>query len=150
MTSLAAADGVVLMDSALSMQGFGVKIGGGDHVGTVYGGAAFARKGTQAKRIDLSGFGTRHGSMLRYCRVDRRAIGVVVSQDGHVRLIMSAGRSLTLWDNVQLLNYEHDVSSYARLRANIRHRRAKLHWKNVLGYTSMPKSMDALLKRGTK
>src|ERR1700761_780014 len=46
------------------------------------------------KIIDLSQFGTRHGSMFRYCAQDRNALGIVVSQDGYVRLITSVRNSL--------------------------------------------------------
>jgi len=53
------------------------------------------------------------GSIYSYCRSDRNApAGIVVSQDGHVRLIVSVGRNLVLWDNVQLLRYQHDVRRY--------------------------------------
>jgi len=108
-TSLAAVDGLVLLDLKLGIVGFGVKIKASKKIGAVFDGADFARRGTKAKKIDVSQFGTRHGSMLRYCQADRNAIGVVISQDGHTRLIASVRRNLTLWDNVKLLGYEHDV-----------------------------------------
>ena len=106
-TSLAAVDGLVLLDQGLGVVGFGVKIGAAPSVSTVYDGPDFVRRGTRAKKVDLSRFGTRHTSMLRYCRLDREALGVVVSQDGHVRLITTVGRSLTLWSNVKLLDHEN-------------------------------------------
>src|SRR2546427_2929725 len=98
-TSLAAADGLVLMDRSLAVEGFGVKIRAGGRVNRVYEGQDFARRGTRARQIDTSRFGTRHGSMLRYCQDDRNAIVVVVSQDGHTRLITPVGRSLTPTQN---------------------------------------------------
>jgi hypothetical protein len=104
-TSLASVDGLVLLSPLLHVQGFGVKIKTGGHVGIVYDGGGFKQRGVQAKKIDPSRFGTRHNSVLRYCRVDKNAIGVVISQDGNVRIGMSAGRSLVLWDNVKLLGY---------------------------------------------
>ena len=88
-TSLAAVDGLVLLQPLLGVVGFGVKIGTDRHVNTVYDGRDFAKRRNQAKRVDLSRLGTRHGSMLRYCRLDPNAIGIVVSQDGHVRVIAS-------------------------------------------------------------
>lgn len=76
--SLAAIDGLVLMTAELSVAGFGVKIGSTPNVTTVYDGAGFAHRGTRARKIDLSQFGTRHGSMLGYCAQDRKALGIVV------------------------------------------------------------------------
>jgi hypothetical protein len=144
-TSLAAADGLVLMDSSLAVEGFGVKIKAGGRVNTVYDGGDFARKGTSARRIIMSRFGTRHGSMLRYCKADRNAIGVVLSQDGHARIIASLGRSLTMWENVKLLGHEHDVGAYARALRRKRLRRSKVPQRQSLGYTSMPKTIRQLL-----
>ena len=60
----------------------------------------FRNRGTRARKIDPSQFGTRHGSMLRYCAQDRNALGIVVSQDGYVRLIMTVRNSLLFWDNL--------------------------------------------------
>ena len=103
--SLAAVDGLVLMSPALSVIGFGVKIGQAPDVKTVYNGAKLVRNGTRTRKIDLSQFGTRHGSMLRYCALDRKALGIVVSQDGYVRLIMNIRGSVVLWDNIKLLDH---------------------------------------------
>jgi hypothetical protein len=149
-TSLATADGLVLMDLSLAVVGFGVKIRGGGIVNTVYDGPNFVRKGTRSIKIDTSRFGTRHGSMLRYCQADRNAIGIVVSQDGHTRLITSAGRSLTLWENVKLLGYQHNVGIYARESRQTQLRRRKFRGRQSLGYTSMPKTIRALLAYGKK
>ena len=94
--SFAAIDGLVLLSPRLEVSGFGVKIAGGPRVATVYHGPAFSKRGTAAPQVDLSSFGTRHRSMLSYCRCDPKALGIVVSQDGDVRLVMSQKRSLTL------------------------------------------------------
>jgi hypothetical protein len=113
--SLAAVDGLVLMTPALSVAGFGVKIGSTPNVPTVYDGAGFSHRGTRARKIDPSQFGTRHGSMLRYCAQDRKALGVVVSQDGYVRLITTVRNSLVFWDNLKLLDHR-DFSKQAAVR----------------------------------
>jgi hypothetical protein len=149
-TSLAAVDGLVLLDPSLRVIGFGVKIRSESSIGNVYDGLDFLRRGTQAKRIDPSRFGTRHGSMLRYCRADRHALGVVVSQDGHVRLIMRVGQNLTLWDNVQLLDYEYDVRRYDRESRRGREYRNRRRQKEKRGYTRMPKTIEELMCSRTK
>ena len=117
--SLATVDGLVLMTPALSVAGFGVKIGSAPNVRMVYDGAGFSSRGTRAWQIDPSQFGTRHGSMLRYCAQDRKALGIVVSQDGYVRLIMTVRNSLVFWDNFKLLDHE-DFSWQAALRGKKR------------------------------
>jgi hypothetical protein len=144
-TSLATADGAVLLTPCLCALGFGAKIGGGRNVRTVYDGAEFARNGRQAKTINLSGFGTRHRSVLRYCRSDRRAVGIVVSQDGHVRVIASVGKSLILWNDVRLLGYKGYSRSVARAEIKLRLDRQRERKRPELGYTSMPKTMGELI-----
>jgi len=143
-TSLASIDGLVLLTPSLGVVGFGVKIRSGPSVGRVYDGTDLTRRGTRAKTIDPSRFGTRHGSILRYCRADSRALGVIVSQDGQVRLVMTAKQRLALWGSVQLLDYEHDVRRYAvdsrRRRAFRSRRRAEAR----LGYSPMPKTLKQL------
>ncbi len=145
-TSLAAVDGLVLMTPTLSVGGFGVKIGSTPNVATVYDGAGFAHRGARARKIDPSQFGTRHGSMLRYCAHDRKALGIVVSQDGYVRLIMSVQNSLVFWDNLKLLNHR-DFSRQAALHLkNRRKSRSRDPMPSRLGYTEMPKTIDRLMK----
>ncbi len=121
-----------------------MKIKTGGRVGIVYDGAGFEQRGLKAKKIDPSRFGTRHNSLLRYCRADRSAIGVVISQDGNVRIIMSAGHSLVLWDNVKLLGYSpFSRQSVRRIQDWVKnHDRRK---RPTLGYTDTPKTLDALL-----
>jgi hypothetical protein len=144
--SLAAVDGLVLMTPTLSVAGLGVKIGSTPNVTTVYDGAGFSRRGTRARKIDPSQFGTRHGSMLRYCAQDRNALGIVVSQDGYVRLIMTVRNSLLFWDNVKLLDH-HDFSPQARItQKKSRKSRSRDRLPFTLGYTEMPKTIDRLMR----
>ena len=147
-TNLAATDGLVLLDLTLGVSGFGVKIKANKKIGPVFDGPSFVRFGTNAREVDISHFGTRHGSMLRYCQADRKAIGIVVSQDGHTRLIASSGRHLVLWDNVKLLGYLHDVATHARYLRKRRQDRSKDEFKfapRSLGFTDTPKTVDKLL-----
>jgi hypothetical protein len=144
-TSLAAVDGLVLMTPTLSVAGFGVKIGSAPNVTTVYDGYGFSRRGTRARKIDPSKFGTRHGSMLRYCAQDRKALGIVVSQDGYVRLIMSVRNSLLFWDNLKLLNHQDFSRQAASDRKNRRESRSR-HRSLGIGYTDLPRTIDSLMK----
>ena len=147
-TSLASVDGLVLLDPLLHVRGFGVKIMSGTRIGKVYDGPDFLKRFKRARLVDISRFGTRHGSILRYCQSDPDAIGLVVSQDGQVRLIMSIDNTVTLWDNVKLINYDNRVRD---LREDAKRRRMlKAMWKPTLGYTSMPKTLQALHRRAKK
>ena len=81
--------------------------------------------------------------MLNYCLADRKAIGIVVSQDGQVRLMLSGGKSLILWENVQLLRYERDIRYHAKM---IRRRQSLvIDSKKVLGFTDKPKTFSRLM-----
>jgi hypothetical protein len=144
-TSLAAADGLVLLTPNLHVVGFGVKIGSAPEVSEIFDGADFRRKGTKAKRVDHLGFGTRHSSMLRYCQLDRTAVGVVVSQDGNVRIITSMGRSLTLWNDVKLLGHRSYSADVARSEIRWRAARRRRRQEFALGYSATPKTLTALL-----
>lgn len=144
-SSLASADGAVLLTPELHVVGFGVKIGPGQIVSTVYDGPSFARKRTASRKVNLENFGTRHGSMLRYCRLDPAAVGVIVSQDGQVRVVMAEGRSVTLWSNVKLLGHFNCSARDARDERDRRTRRATLPLFRSFGYTSTPKTRRELL-----
>jgi hypothetical protein len=146
-TSLAAVDGLVLMTPDLVVAGFGAKIGLSPS--KVYEGADFVRRGTRARTVDTAQFGTRHGSMLRYCALDRDALGLVVSQDGYVRLIMSSGKSLVFWDDLKLLghaDYSKGAVTRRRRQAARRRQMRKIGVFSKLGYTPTPKTLQALMK----
>ncbi len=145
-TSLAMADGLVLMSPLLAVLGFGVKIKSTKLIGRVYDGPQFARKGRSARMVDPNRFGTRHGSMLRYCREDPKSVGIVVSQDGHVRIILTLNRCLTLWDDVKLLAFNQDVRQYAREAEQVMKYRNRNRHSCELGYTSTPKTLSALME----
>jgi hypothetical protein len=149
-SSLAAVDGLVLMSPTLSVAGFGVKIGSTPNVTTVYDGAGFSRRGTRARKIDLSQFGTRHGSMFRYCAQDRNALGIVVSQDGYVRLITTVRNSLLFWDNLKLLARDNFSPQAASRHKTRRERRSRGSWSLELGYTDLPKTIDRLMKAASR
>jgi hypothetical protein len=144
-TSFAAADGVVVMTPLLHVLGFGVKIGQGRKARRVYDGPEFSKRGVNAKLADTSRFGMRHASMLRYCRKDSSAIGIVVSQDGIVRIAVSSARSLTLWDNVKLLDHSNYSSRAARSEKSNRKYWSEHRNEMGRGYTDMPKTISELI-----
>lgn len=144
-TSLAAMDGAILMKPDLSVVGFGVKIGAGSTPKEIYDGEDFEIRGKLAKRVDTSRFGTRHGSVLRYCNADADAIGVIISQDGHVRVALNIDGKVVLWDRIQLLNHDNFSEEVAKETKSHKRRVGKRKNSKVLGYSRMPKSLSELL-----
>ncbi len=144
-TSLAAMDGAVLLTPGFQVVGFGVKISATEDPDTVYDGEDFFAKGTKARKISTASFGTRHGSMLRYCRADPLSIGIIISQDGHVKVVTTSNGSLIMWDRLQLLSHSsftpEQVSEFKSWKAMAENSDAS----ESLGYSEMPKTCPDLL-----
>lgn len=142
--SLASLDGATVLTTDLKVLGFGAKIDAPEFRGTIYDGPALER-GT-ARPLDITRLGTRHGSAIRYCAWDRKAIALVVSQDGDVRMIAHHGSRLTLWESVKTTDSEEDVSSYQREQDEWLAEHRKDRGPYTTGYTPMPKSVRELLR----
>lgn len=149
-TSLATLDGAVLMTPDLAVLGFGTKIRAGGNAGVVYDGRDYSVRRRKAKSVDLSQFGTRHLSMIQYCRKDPNALGIIVSQDGQIRVVVSSNQDLILWQDVKLLQYESDVGQFARELKKEQRYRSKNRPQSRLGYTNTPKSLEALMRFSKK
>lgn len=88
-------------------------------------------------------YATRPDEVVAWGVID---LGIVVSQDGYVRLIMTVRNSLVLWDNLKLLGHGN-FSRQAVLQAKARRRfRGRNRRPVELGYTEMPKTIDRLMK----
>jgi hypothetical protein len=151
-TSLAALDGALLLSPDLDLHGFAIKIRSTHESGVVYDGKDFSRRGRKAKAVDLRSFGTRHSSVISYCRADPHAIGIIISQDGHVRVAATEDGQIVLWDRIQLLNRSNYTAAQAKAQrrhiAGVRRTR-ELHGV-TLGYSAMPKTVADLLSRRTR
>jgi hypothetical protein len=148
-TSLAALDGAVLLTPDLDLSGFSIKIGASSEPHVIYDGEDFARKGKKAKTVNLGSFGTRHSSVIRYCRADPQAIGVIVSQDGHVRIAATENKSVVLWDRVQLLNRSNFTKEVAKTHREYlaKSRRYRGALGITMGYSPMPKTTSELTSK---
>jgi len=142
-TSLAAIDGLVLMDPELDILGFGVKIKASNRVDAIYDGQSLVSRG-KLKKVDISELGTRHSSMFRYCAADETAMGFVISQDGNVRFVSSLNGKLALWENVKLLNHEDDIYGYAKQAKEFDQRQKTMKFNRVLGFSKAPKTLADL------
>ncbi len=139
-------DGLVLLNPYLHVKAFGVKINAVKPVAVVFDGASYAKKGRKAIMRDISVLGTRHGSILHYCNCDRDAIGIVVSQDGHVRIVHSVNKDLVMWDDVKLLCHLDFNTSTVRSTRSFQKYKKTARGESRMGYTDTPKDLAELLE----
>ena len=91
------------MNTDLEVHGFGCEItASGDADCIVYRADHAQPTKGKTRRLDMTRFGTRHRSMVRYCSQDESAVGFVISNDGPVRAISRSGKRVYFWDNVEL------------------------------------------------
>jgi hypothetical protein len=100
LTSLSRVDGLLWLDSNLSLQAFGVEIAINDDPPRVF--RAENSEGSRKTKLNLSEFGMRHRSMIRYCGSNPDAVGFVVSQDGDVRAVTKVADAVMLWDRLRI------------------------------------------------
>lgn len=97
--NLADVDGVVLVSTRFEVMGFGGEIIGdlGD-VPLVQ--RALDLEGDATEPEPADGVGTRHRSLYRLVATMPDALGIVVSQDGGVRLVANRRGAVTYWDQL--------------------------------------------------
>lgn len=100
--SLARVDGLVLLEKGFTVRGFGVEITTKEEPPAVFSAGDSQGSIKKRKPLNLSDFGTRHRSMMRYCYSHPGSLGFVVSQDGDVRAITRIDDDLVLWENIRL------------------------------------------------
>ncbi len=105
-SSLAGVDGLILLSDGLRVSGFGVEIKRRGDPSKVFSAGNPTGNFSRLKSLDLSQFGTRHRSMMRYCDHHPGSIGFVISQDGDVRAITKTKHGLLVWENIQLQEIE--------------------------------------------
>ena len=91
---LAAADGAVLLDGHLRIQGFGVRFP-----------VLLPPKTTVLDALTGSEYlcdqwGLRHQSVFSVCQRCEQAIGLIASQDGEVKAVKADGGRLMFWDGI--------------------------------------------------
>lgn len=99
--SMSRVDGAVLVDRSLNVLGHGARLS-----------ATPAPDVRLATRTDgkhahlwksLNQWGTRHGSMIAFCRATPDAVGFVISEDGGVRAVTLLPQSgVTMWERIRL------------------------------------------------
>lgn len=143
-SAMASYDGAVVLDPLLNVHSFGTKIEKISATADVFEGSSIRSAKSKGRRVDLAGFGTRHHSMLSYCSRDKDAIGVIVSQDGQVKIATTYFGKVVFWQNVSLLSHSQDVdvqAEYERRRRQSNRRRPDAIKR---GYTDLPKTLAEL------
>jgi hypothetical protein len=99
---LSRVDGLVLLTPEFDVKGFGVEINIQDIPRRIFMARSESGRSNDLVPLDYERFGTRHRSMIRYCAAVPGSIGVVVSQDGDVRIATSRSEGVLVWENVKL------------------------------------------------
>lgn len=95
-------DGLVLMNQNLEVLGFGTRITAPDEPENVFATSDAEASESNLRQLDYQLYGTRHQSMMRYCAKHAGSVGLVISQDGDVRVMTKAGTRLIVWENIRL------------------------------------------------
>ena len=93
-------DGALVLDKRVRLIGFGGEIRVDRNVLQV--GHAQDLEGRQVTPWNVQGDGTRHRSVYRLCSVEPEAIGFVISQDSHVRMIANVDDSVVFWQHTMV------------------------------------------------
>lgn len=94
-------DGLLLFNSQLELQGFGVEITVSDEPQSVFLAGNRSATARSLTHIEYTHYGTRHRSMMRYCSQVPGSVGFVVSQDGDVRVMTQVRGQLVMWENIK-------------------------------------------------
>lgn len=90
-------DGALVLDKRVRLIGFGGEIRVDHNVLKV--GQAMDLEASEIIPWNVQNDGTRHRSVYRLCSVEPEAIGFVISQDNHVRLIANVDDSVVFWSH---------------------------------------------------
>jgi len=96
-------DGLVLMNQALEVTGFGVEITIAKEPVSVRKALTGDAAKDSRKKFNYTYFGTRHRSMMRYCSANPGSVGFVISQDADVRAMTMVDDDVCMWENFRLL-----------------------------------------------
>ncbi|MES2476194.1 MAG: hypothetical protein V4640_10460 [Verrucomicrobiota bacterium] len=88
-------DGALVLDKRVCLVGFGGEIRVDRNVLMV--GLAHDLDGKNVTPWNVQNDGTRHRSVYRLCSVEPEAIGFVISQDSHVRMIANVNGEVVFW-----------------------------------------------------
>jgi len=100
--SMSRIDGLVVLDSALGVKGFGTEIVADGKPSAIFSAGDELGSENFLRLVNYDQYGTRHRSMFKLCHLRPGAIGFIVSQDGDVRAAFNVGTKIILWENIAL------------------------------------------------
>jgi hypothetical protein len=98
-------DGLILLDNDMIARGFGTVIDEIQPPAKVYSSPTAGYRESNLKDKAPNEFGTRHQSMISFCWHHAGAIGIVLSQDGEIRVMTKFDKKLIMWENVKTQRY---------------------------------------------
>ncbi|SFA54319.1 hypothetical protein SAMN04488511_11398 [Pedobacter suwonensis] len=99
-------DGVVLFGQDMVARGFGGVIRSKKMPRKIYISATATATAKSLLPTDPKHFGTRHRSMIAYCWEHPGSLGIVVSQDGDIRVFSRIEDKLIMWENIKTQQYQ--------------------------------------------
>lgn len=96
-------DGIVVLNDDLSTFGFGGVIENVDPPKIVH--VAKAATFNKSDELDPKNLGTRHRSMMTFCNNNPGSLGIVISQDGDLRVMTEVEGKLVMWENIKMQKY---------------------------------------------
>ncbi|TSJ42646.1 hypothetical protein FO440_00190 [Mucilaginibacter corticis] len=98
-------DGLIVFNEKLETLGFGAVIENISPPNEVYYSPNAEYKDANLIKRNPQELGTRHRSMMTYCAENEGSIGIVISQDGDIRIMSLFDRKLIVWENVKTQRY---------------------------------------------
>jgi len=99
-------DGVVLFGQDMVAKGFGGMIRSKKMPTRIYVSGTATATPKSLAATDPKHFGTRHRSMISYCWNNPGSLGLVISQDGDIRVFSKIDDKLIMWENIKVQQYQ--------------------------------------------
>ncbi|WP_316739167.1 putative sensor domain DACNV-containing protein [Pedobacter aquatilis] len=98
-------DGVILFDRTMVSNGFGAVLRAKKMPRKIYVSSTATATPKSLAPHDPKHYGTRHRSMIAYCWNHPTALGLVISQDGDIRVFSKIEDKLIMWENIKTQQY---------------------------------------------
>jgi len=108
-------DGVVLFDENMVSNGFGAVLRSKRMPKKIYRSGTATATAKSLSPADPKHYGTRHRSMIAYCWNHAKSLGLVISQDGEIRVFSKIDDKLIMWENIKIQQYVKDKKHQNKL-----------------------------------
>lgn len=107
-------DGVVLFDRNMVSNGFGAVLRAKGMPKRIYISSTATATPKSLGPYDPKHYGTRHRSMIAYCWKHPNSLGLVISQDGDIRVFSKIEDKLIMWENIKTQQYMRNKSQWQK------------------------------------